>query len=202
MSVLGVLARCASVIIVRGTPFPLPSRAAAGIPLAAVDLLIAMPRVWVVVALVGRGYATDRFGAREAVFAGPTAAFVATALCILTTNHGVQGALLLVASMGTANMNGASAGWFPPDRRGVALGIVQASQRWSCRQSLRRTDFPARSAGDRNVRPANPPPPPSPSRPESPPPQSRSRRSTAPPRPPPTDIRAIARHRLLEGIGS
>ncbi|WP_157777826.1 MFS transporter [Nocardia terpenica] len=128
-----------------GRRFPLPSRTAAGMPLAAGGLLIAMPRVGLVVALVGRGYAMDRFGARAAVIASPTVAFVATALCILSTNHGVQGVLLLVAGMGTASINGVIAGWFPPDRRGVAMGIVQASERWSFPQSLRRTDFPARS---------------------------------------------------------
>ncbi|MGF6880662.1 MFS family permease [Nocardia sp. GAS34] len=132
MLALGVFAQAASAVMSNGAPFLLPALTARGMPLATAGLLVAMPMVGMVCTLVAWGYAVDRFGERTVLIVGPAVMFAAGAAAATTTNYVALGALLLLAGIGAASTNGASgrviAGWFPPDQRGLAMGIRQTAQ--------------------------------------------------------------------------
>ncbi|MBY8856294.1 MFS transporter [Nocardia sp. CA2R105] len=129
---LGLFAQAASAVMSNGAPFLLPALTERGMPLATAGLLVAMPMVGMVCTLVAWGYAVDRFGERTVLIVGPLLMFGAGAAAAATTNYLALGALLLLAGIGAASTNGASgrviAGWFPPDQRGLAMGIRQTAQ--------------------------------------------------------------------------
>lgn len=129
---LGLFAQAASAVMSNGAPFLLPALTERGMPLATAGLLVAMPMVGMVCTLVAWGYAVDRFGERTVLIVGPLLMFGAGAAASATTNYLALGALLLLAGIGAASTNGASgrviAGWFPPDQRGLAMGIRQTAQ--------------------------------------------------------------------------
>jgi MFS family permease len=132
MLALGLFAQAASAVMSNGAPFLLPALTERGMPLATAGLLVAMPMVGMVCTLVAWGYAVDRFGERTVLVVGPVLMFGAGAAAAATTNYLVLGGLLLLAGIGAASTNGASgrviAGWFPPDQRGLAMGIRQTAQ--------------------------------------------------------------------------
>lgn len=129
---LGVFAQAASAVMSNGAPFLLPALTGRGMPLATAGLLVAMPMVGMVCTLIAWGYAVDRFGERTVLIVGPAVMLVAGAAAAATTNYLALGALLLLAGVGAASTNGASgrviAGWFPPEQRGLAMGIRQTAQ--------------------------------------------------------------------------
>jgi MFS family permease len=129
---LGVFAQAASAVMSNGAPFLLPALTDRGMPLATAGLLVAMPMAGMVCTLVAWGYAVDRFGERTVLIVGPLVMFAVGAAAATTTNYLALGALLLLAGIGAASTNGASgrviAGWFPPDQRGLAMGIRQTAQ--------------------------------------------------------------------------
>ncbi len=132
MLALGVFAQAASAVMSNGAPFLLPALTHRGMPLATAGLLVAMPMVGMVCTLIPWGYAVDRFGERTVLIVGPLVMFAAGVAAATTTNYIALGALLLLAGIGAASTNGASgrviAGWFPPDQRGLAMGIRQTAQ--------------------------------------------------------------------------
>ncbi|MFJ1457114.1 MFS transporter [Nocardia sp. N2S4-5] len=132
MLALGVFAQGSSAVIVHGTPFLLPELTDRGMSLATAGLLVAMPTVGLVCTLIAWGYAVDRFGERTVLVAGPVVMCVAGAAAATVTNYVALGALLFVAGMGAGATNGASGrvivGWFPPNQRGLAMGIRQTAQ--------------------------------------------------------------------------
>ncbi|MCM6773779.1 MFS transporter [Nocardia sp. CDC159] len=132
MLALGVFAQSSSAIMVHGTPFLLPALTDHGMSLPTAGLLVAMPTVGLCCMLIAWGYAVDRIGERAVLVAGPLLMCAAGAAAAAVSNHFVLGALLFVAGMGAASTNGASGrvivGWFPPERRGLAMGIRQTAQ--------------------------------------------------------------------------
>ncbi|MGZ4603726.1 MAG: MFS transporter [Kineosporiaceae bacterium] len=100
--------------------------------LAAAGAIVAAPSFGVMAALVAWGWLADHRGERVVLLAGlaATAAFAAAA----TQTHatGVLGLMLFLAGAGSAAANSASGrvvvGWFPPQRRGLAMGIRQMGQ--------------------------------------------------------------------------
>ena len=132
MLALGLFAQAASAVMSNGAPFLLPALTERGMPLATAGLLVAMPMVGMVCTLIAWGYAVDRFGERAVLIVGPLLMCGAGAGAAATTNYLALGALLLLAGIGAASTNGASgrviAGWFPPDQRGLAMGIRQTAQ--------------------------------------------------------------------------
>ncbi|MBB5911680.1 MFS family permease [Nocardia transvalensis] len=132
MLALGVFAQSSSAVIVHGTPFLLPALTDRGMPLATAGLLVAMPTVGLVCTLIAWGYAVDRIGERAVLVAGPVVMFVAGIAAAMVTNYAALGILLFLAGLGAGSTNGASGrvivGWFPPDQRGLAMGIRQSAQ--------------------------------------------------------------------------
>src|SRR5947209_2107209 len=85
-----------------------------------------------VVTLILWGYLTDQFGERLVMTAG--SALTAAAACCAAWVHSpfAMGAFLFVGGMAAASANTAGgslvSGWFPQDRRGLAMGIRQTAQ--------------------------------------------------------------------------
>ncbi|MEV0028149.1 MFS transporter [Nocardia sp. NPDC050793] len=132
MLALGVFAQASSAVFIHGTPFLLPALTARGMSLPTAGLLVAMPTVGLVCTLIAWGYVVDRIGERKVLVGGPLVMFVAGAAAAATTNDIALGALLFLGGAGAASTNGASGrvivGWFPPERRGLAMGIRQTAQ--------------------------------------------------------------------------
>ncbi|GGN71539.1 MFS transporter [Nocardia rhizosphaerihabitans] len=132
MLALGVFAQTSSSIFIHGTPFLLPALTARGDSLFAAGALVALPTVGLVCTLIAWGYVVDRIGERIVLVAGTALMFVAGVAAALVDNPIAFGALLFLGGVGAASSNGASGrvivGWFPPDRRGLAMGIRQTAQ--------------------------------------------------------------------------
>ncbi|WP_433565459.1 MFS transporter [Nocardia sp. CA-151230] len=132
MLALGVFAQSSSAVLVHGTAFLLPALTQRGLSLATAGLLVAMPMVGLVCTLIAWGWIVDHVGERKALVAGPALMFVAGAAAAAVSNYSALGALLFLAGAGAGSTNGASGrvivGWFPPDQRGLAMGIRQTAQ--------------------------------------------------------------------------
>lgn len=132
MLALGVFAQTSSSIFIHGTPFLLPALTARGDSLAAAGALVALPTVGLVCTLIAWGYVVDRIGERVVLVAGTALMFVAGVSAALVDDPVAFGVLLFLGGVGAASSNGASGrvivGWFPPDRRGLAMGIRQTAQ--------------------------------------------------------------------------
>jgi MFS family permease len=133
MLAVGVLAQ-ASASIVQSTPaFLIPLfHEQRGLNLAQAGLLAAAPNVGVLLTLVLWGAATDRWGERGVLVTGLLLTAAGTAGAIAAQGYAALGLALLVAGMGSACASSASGrvviGWFPVQRRGLAMGIRQMSQ--------------------------------------------------------------------------
>ncbi|MFI6867252.1 MFS transporter [Nocardia sp. NPDC050406] len=132
MLALGVFAQASSAVFVHGTPFLLPALTERGMPLVTAGLLVSMPTVGLVCMLIAWGYVVDRIGEHRVLVAGPALMLVAGLAAATVTQYAVLGVLLFLGGMGAASTNGASGrvivGWFPPERRGLAMGIRQTAQ--------------------------------------------------------------------------
>lgn len=129
---LGVFAQAASAVFVQGVPFLLPALTDRGMHLATAGLLVAMPTAGLVCTLIAWGYVVDRIGERKVLVGGPLLMAAAGVAAACTTDDVALGALLFLGGIGAASTNGASGrvivGWFPPRRRGLAMGIRQGAQ--------------------------------------------------------------------------
>jgi sugar phosphate permease len=123
---------CANVFI-NGAAFLIPTlHTERGLDLAKAGLLSSMPSFGMVVTLVAWGYVVDRVGERFVLTVGSAltaaAAFAAASVDSLVAT----GAFLLLGGMAAASSNSASGrlvvGWFPPEKRGLVMGIRQTAQ--------------------------------------------------------------------------
>ncbi|HET6735700.1 MFS transporter [Mycobacterium sp.] len=123
---------CANVFI-NGAAFLIPTlHSERGLDLAQAGLLSSMPSFGMVVTLIAWGYVVDRIGERIVLALGSaltaSAAFAAASAQSLIA----VGVFLLLGGMAAASSNTASGrlvvGWFPPERRGLVMGIRQTAQ--------------------------------------------------------------------------
>jgi MFS family permease len=123
---------CANVFI-NGAAFLIPTlHTERGLDLAQAGLLSSMPSFGMVATLIAWGYIVDRVGERIVLALGSAltaaAAFAAASVDSLVA----VGAFLLLGGMAAASSNSASGrlvvGWFPPERRGLVMGIRQTAQ--------------------------------------------------------------------------
>jgi sugar phosphate permease len=127
------LAQAAAAVIVHGPAFLIPVlHEREGLSLAEAGLVAAAPTVGVMLTLVGWGMVSDRRGERFALLAGLVATTVAGATAALVGGTLLLAATLFLAGASAASTNSASGrvvvGWFPPGRRGLAMGIRQMAQ--------------------------------------------------------------------------
>jgi MFS family permease len=133
ITLISVGVTSSSFLFINGVAFLIPSLLAArGTPLAEAGLLASMPSWGMVVTLIFWGYLTDRVGERIVMTVG-SGLTGAAAYCAASVHSLVaMGAFLFVGGMGAASSNTAGgalvSGWFPPNKRGLAMGIRQTAQ--------------------------------------------------------------------------
>ncbi len=128
---LGVTA--SSFLFINGVAFLIPSlEARRGIPLTEATLLSSMPSCGMVVTLVLWGYVLDRIGERTVLTAGSALTAVATYAAASAHSMLLMGVYLFLGGMAAASCNAAGgrlvSAWFPPQQRGLAMGIRQTAQ--------------------------------------------------------------------------
>jgi MFS family permease len=128
---LGVTA--SSFLFISGVAFLIPSlQCRRGIPLTEASLLASMPSWGMVLTLVLWGYVVDRVGERAVLTAG--SALTAVAAYAAASTHSMLGVgiYLFLGGMAAAGCNAAGgrlvSAWFPPQQRGLAMGIRQTAQ--------------------------------------------------------------------------
>lgn len=130
------LAQAAAAVTIHGPAFLIPAlHDREGLSLAAAGLVAAAPTIGVMLTQVAWGAFVDRRGERLTLLLGLGSTAVAGLLAaLLGTGAGVAvlGAVLLLAGAAAASTGAASGrvvvGWFPPHRRGLAMGIRQMAQ--------------------------------------------------------------------------
>ncbi len=132
MLALGMLAQTSGAVFVNGAAFLIPAlHEDRGLSLASAGLLVAMPTVGTMLTLIAWGMLVDRIGERLVLVLGLGLTGAAGFAAYFTTSFGVLGLCLLIGGMAAASANSASGrvvvGWFPPQRRGLAMGIRQMS---------------------------------------------------------------------------
>ena len=133
-SMLGAstLAQAAAAIMMHGPAFLIPALHADGLSLAEAGLVAAAPTLGVMLALVAWGAVSDRYGERFALLWGLAATTGCGALAAVGDGLPVLVVALVLAGAAAASTNSASGrvvvGWFPPERRGLAMGIRQMAQ--------------------------------------------------------------------------
>lgn len=133
MLALGVLAHASTTFLITVPAYLIPLlHVTQGVPLAQAGMLAAAPSVGICFTLVLWGAFADRFGERVAI-AACTGACVLVALLAAWVTGFVWLALVLglsgAAAGGTNSASGRLVvGWFPRERRGLAMGIRQMSQ--------------------------------------------------------------------------
>ncbi|WP_438317335.1 MFS transporter [Streptomyces sp. HUAS TT3] len=133
MLALGTGGQTASTTALYGLAYLIPAfREDLGVSLAGAGVLVSCPIAGILLGLVGWGVVADRYGERLALGAGLLSAAAAMAGAAVAEGTLVLGVLLVLAGAFGSSVNSASGrlviGWFPPDRRGVAMGVRQASQ--------------------------------------------------------------------------
>lgn len=128
-----VIAQASTTIVATTPAFLIPFfHDVAGLSLVEAGLLAAAPNLGLVLSLVAWGAATDRWGERRILTIGLTATAIAVAITVLTTGFVWLGLALVLAGAMSACTNASSGrlivGWFPPERRGLAMGIRQTCQ--------------------------------------------------------------------------
>ncbi|MCV7321511.1 MFS transporter [Mycolicibacterium confluentis] len=133
MLVLALTATLFANVFINGVAFLIPSlHAQRGLDLAQAGLVAAMPSFGMVVTLIAWGYVVDLIGERFVLACGSALTAAAAFAAATADSLVVICALLFLGGMAAASSNTASArivvGWFPPERRGLAMGIRQTAQ--------------------------------------------------------------------------
>jgi MFS family permease len=133
MLAVGTAAQASSATMVHGPAFLIPVlHLREGMTLAEAGLVAAAPMAGLMCTLVAWGLVVDRRGERFALLAGMSGVVAAGLVAVLVDGLGLVAAALFVAGACSASTNAASGrivvGWFPPERRGLAMGIRQCAQ--------------------------------------------------------------------------
>lgn len=132
MLALGMLAQTAGAVFINGAAFLIPAlHDDRGLSLPSAGLLVAMPTIGIMLTLIAWGLLVDRIGERLVLAIGLGSTAIASLAAYFTTSFVLLGLCLLIGGMTAASANSASGrvvvGWFPPERRGLAMGIRQMS---------------------------------------------------------------------------
>jgi MFS family permease len=130
---LGVAAQTAGTVFVSAPAFLIPLlHTERGLTLAQAGLLASAPTLGMVLTLIAWGALADRIGERWVISGGLALTALAALGAIFATGYVALGLFLLLGGMASASTNAASGrvviGWFPKERRGLAMGIRQTCQ--------------------------------------------------------------------------
>jgi len=133
MLAVAVFAQASTTVVTSTPAFLIPLlHSQRGLSLAQAGLLAAAPNLGMVLALVAWGAASDRWGERRILVIGLAISTIAVVAASLMSGYLALGMILVVAGIGAASTNAASGrvvvGWFPKERRGLAMGIRQSCQ--------------------------------------------------------------------------
>ncbi|MDT5177104.1 MAG: hypothetical protein QOJ95_1302 [Mycobacterium sp.] len=133
MLVIALTATLCANVFINGVAFLIPTlHSERGLDLARAGLISALPSFGMVATLIAWGYVVDRFGERIVLAVG--SALTAAAAFAAASSHSLVavGVFLFLGGMAAASSNSASGrlvvGWFPPERRGLVMGIRQTAQ--------------------------------------------------------------------------
>jgi MFS family permease len=131
--VVSLSVTASSFLFINCVAFLIPKlEASRGTPLTQASLLASMPSWGMVATLVAWGYVLDRVGERVVLTLG--SALTAAAAYGAASSHSLllMGVFLFLGGMAAASCNSAGgrlvSGWFPPEQRGLAMGIRQTAQ--------------------------------------------------------------------------
>jgi sugar phosphate permease len=133
MLAVSVVGQAASAVMINGPAFLIPTlHRQLGLSLAEAGLVAAASTIGVMVSLIAWGYVADRFGERFAMVSGLTGTAAAGVLATQVTSTVALAVALFLAGCFAASTSSASGrvvvGWFPANRRGLAMGIRQMAQ--------------------------------------------------------------------------
>jgi sugar phosphate permease len=128
MLVIALTATLCANVFINGAAFLIPElHIGSDLHLAQAGLLSSMPSFGVAATMFGWGYVVDRVGERIVLTVGMTLTAAATFAAASVDSLVATGAFLLLGGMAAASNSAASGrlvvGWFPPRRRGLAMGI-------------------------------------------------------------------------------
>jgi MFS family permease len=133
MLAIALFATLSANVFINGAAFLIPTlHTTMGLDLAKAGLVSAMPSFGMVLTLIAWGYAVDRVGERFVLTVG--SALTAMAALAAASAHSliVVSVFLLLGGMAAASSNSASGrlvvGWFPPQQRGLVMGVRQTAQ--------------------------------------------------------------------------
>lgn len=131
--IVALLVTASSFLFINGVAFLIPAlEAERKTSLAQAGLLSSMPSWGMVVTLIGWGYVLDRAGERVVLTVGSALTAAAAYAATATDSLVWIGLFLLLGGMAAGGCNAAGgrlvSGWFPPQQRGLAMGIRQTAQ--------------------------------------------------------------------------
>ncbi|MCI4676590.1 MFS transporter [Candidatus Mycolicibacterium alkanivorans] len=133
MLAIALFATLSANVFINGAAFLIPTlHSTMGLDLATAGLVSAMPSFGMVLTLIAWGYVVDRVGERFVLTVG--SALTAAAALAAASAHSLilVGVFLFLGGMAAASSNSASGrlvvGWFPPQQRGLVMGIRQTAQ--------------------------------------------------------------------------
>ncbi|MFI5507347.1 MFS transporter [Mycobacterium sp. NPDC051804] len=132
MLVIALTATTSANVFINGAAFLIPAlQRERGLDLASAGLLSSLPGFGLVLTLIAWGYIVDRIGERIVLSLGSVLIAAAAFAAASVDSLFAMGAFLFVGGMAAASSNSASGrlvvGWFPPDRRGLVMGIRQTA---------------------------------------------------------------------------
>lgn len=133
MVAVAVVVTASAFSFINAVPFMIPAlEAAHGTPLSETGLLSVLPGLGMVVTLIAWGYLADVVGERIVLALGSILTAVAAYAASTVDSLVALGVMLFLGGMCAASVNPACgrlvAGWFPPEQRGLAMGIRQTAQ--------------------------------------------------------------------------
>jgi MFS family permease len=132
MLVIALTATLCANVFINGVAFLIPTlHTELGLDLAEAGLISALPSFGMVTTLIAWGYLVDRFGERLVLTVGSALTAAAAFAAASMDSLGWIGFFLFLGGMAAASSNSASGrlvvGWFPPQQRGLVMGIRQTA---------------------------------------------------------------------------
>ena len=130
---ISMLGQVAGSLFVNTAPFLIPYlHLTRGLTLVQAGFVASAPTIGMMLTLIIWGAVVDRIGERRSMAIGLLMLTLGAAAAAFSSSFVAMSAFLFVGGMGGASTNSASGrivvGWFPPERRGTAMGIRQTAQ--------------------------------------------------------------------------